>query len=135
MQNNDSSLKLLDKFTYLGTIVSHQPRKTSTRDEQRHGQLSIDYWSDLTDKMKLCLYQAAVLSILLYGCTTGTLTKRMEKNLDGNCTKMLRGILNKTWRQHPIKPQLNYLLPPNTKTIKIRLTRHTGPAGEVGMSS
>ncbi len=35
--------------------------------------------SDLTDKMKRSFFQAAVVSILLYGCTTWTLTKRLEK--------------------------------------------------------
>ena len=30
------------------------------------------------------------MSILLYGCTTWTLTKRLEKKLDGNYTRMLR---------------------------------------------
>ena len=34
-------------------------------------------------------------SILQYGCTTWTLTKRKEKKLDGNCTRILRAILNK----------------------------------------
>ena len=33
----------------------------------------------LTDKMKRSFFQAAVASILLYGCTTWTLTKRLEK--------------------------------------------------------
>ena len=42
----------------------------------------------------------AVTSILLYGCTTWTLTKRLEKKLDGNYARMLRAILNKSWRQH-----------------------------------
>ena len=32
---------------------------------------------------------AVVVSILLYGCTTWTRTKRLEKNLDGNYTRML----------------------------------------------
>ena len=36
--------------------------------------------------MKRSLFQAAVVSILLYGCTTWTLTKRLEKKLDGNYT-------------------------------------------------
>ena len=82
--------------------------------------------SDLTDKMKRSFFQEAVLSILLYGCTTGTLTKRLEKKLDGDYTKMLRAILNKSWRQHPTKPQLYSHLPPITKTIKVRRTRHAG---------
>ena len=32
---------------------------------------------------------AAVMSILLYGCTTWMLTKCMEKKLDGNYIRML----------------------------------------------
>ena len=51
-------------------------------------------------------FQAAVVSILLYGCTTWTLTKRLERRLDGNYTRMLRAVLNKSWRQHPTRLQL-----------------------------
>ena len=76
--------------------------------------------------MKRSFFQAAVMSVLLYGCTTWTLAKRMEKRLDGNYTRMLRAILNKSWRQHPTKQQLNGHQPPITKTIKIRRTRHAG---------
>ena len=53
-----------------------------------------------------------------------TLTKRLEKKLDGNYTRMLRAILNKSWRQHPTRHQLYGHLPPITKTIKVRWTRH-----------
>ena len=53
--------------------------------------------------MKRSFIQAAVVSILLYGCTTWTLTKRLEKKLDGNYTRMLPAIVNKYWRQHPTK--------------------------------
>ena len=50
----------------------------------------------------------------------------MEKKLDSNYTRMLRAILNKSWGQHPTKQQLYRHLPPITKTIKIRRTRHAG---------
>ena len=50
----------------------------------------------------------------------------MKKKLDGNYTRMLRAILNKSWRQHPTKYQLYGHLPPITKTIKVRRTRHSG---------
>ena len=89
-------------------------------------RLSIIWKSDLTDKMKRSFFQAAVASILLYGCTTWTLTKRLEKKLDGNYTRMLRAILNKSWRQHPTRHQLYGHLPPITKTIQVRRTRHVG---------
>ena len=76
--------------------------------------------------MKRPFFQAAVVSILLYGCTTWTLTKLLEKKLDGNYTRMLQAILNKSWRQHPIRHQPYGQLPPITKTIQVRRTRHAG---------
>ena len=75
--------------------------------------------------MKRSFFQAAVLSKLLYGCTTWTLTKRLEK-LDGNYPRILRAILNKSGWQHPTKHQLYGHLPPITKTIQARQTRHAG---------
>ena len=76
--------------------------------------------------MKRSSFQAVVISILLYGCTTWTLTKWQEKKLDGNYTRMLRAILNKSWRQHPTKHQLYSHLPPIKKTIQVRRTTHAG---------
>ena len=76
--------------------------------------------------MKRSFFQAAVVSILLYGCTTWTLTKRLEKKLDGYYTRMLRAILNKSWKQHPTRHQLYSHLPPITETIQVRPTRHAG---------
>ncbi len=81
--------------------------------------------------MKRSFFQAAVVSILLYGCTTWTLTKRLKKKLDGNYTRMLRAILNKSWRQHPTRHQLYGQLPPITKTIQVRRTT----AGEARTNS
>ena len=66
------------------------------------------------------------VSILLYGCTTWTPTKQIEKKLHGNYTRMLQAILNKFWKQHPIKQQLYSHLLPISKTIQVKQTRHTG---------
>ena len=122
-------LKLVDKFTYLGSSVESTEKDIDTRLTKAWtaiNRLSIIWKSDLTDKMKRSFFQAAVTSILLYGCTTWTLTKRLEKKLDGNYTRMLRAILNKSWRQHPTRHQLYGHLPPITKTIQVRRTRHAG---------
>ena len=75
--------------------------------------------------MKRSFFQTVVVSILLHGCTTWTLTKR-QKKVDGNYTRRSREILNKSWRQHPTRPQLYGHLPPITKTIQVRRTRHAG---------
>ena len=122
-------LKLVDKFTYLGSSVASTEKDINTRLTKAWtaiNRLSIIWKSDLTDKMKRSFFQAAVASILLYGCTTWTLTKQLEKKLDGNYTRMLRAILNKSWRQHPTRHQLYGHLPPIMKTIQVRRTRHAG---------
>ena len=76
--------------------------------------------------MKRSFFKATVVSILLYGYITWTLTKRLEKKLDGNYKRMLRAILNKSWRQHCTKQHLYDHLPPIMKIIQVRRTRHMG---------
>ena len=122
-------LKLVDKFTYLGSSVASTEKDIDTRLTKAWtaiNKLSIIWKLDLNDKIKRSFFQAAVVSILLYGCTTWMLTKRLEKKQDGNYTRMLRAILNKCWRQHPTRHQLYSHLPPITKTIQVRQTRHAG---------
>ena len=124
-----SSLKLADKFTYLGSSVSSTEKDINTQLTKAWtaiNTLSVISKSDLTDKMKRSFFQAAVVSILLYGCTTWMLTKWLEKKLDGNYTRMLQAILNKSWKQHPTKHQLYGHLPLIMKTIQVRRTRHAG---------
>ena len=119
-----TSLKLVDKFTYLGSSVSSNENHIDTlltKAWTAIDKLSIIWKSDLTDKMKRSFFQAAVVPILLYGCTTWTLTKRLKK-LDGNYTRILRAILNKSRRQHPTKHQLYGHLPPITTSHVLKRT-------------
>ena len=122
-------LKLVDKLTYLGSSVPSTEKDIDTRLTQAWAaidKLSIIWKSDLTKKIKRSFFQAAFVSILLYGCTTWTLTKRLEKKLDGNYTRMPRAILNKSWRHHLTRHQLYGHQPPITKAIQARRTRHEG---------
>ena len=76
-------------YTYPGSSVSSTETDIDTRLAKAWtaiDRLSVVWKSGLTDKMKRSFFQAAVVSILLYGCTTWTLTTRMEKRLDGNYT-------------------------------------------------
>ena len=114
-------------------LVSYSPfGKTNTKySVTRHltwitSKRSVNTKTYLFLKMKHSFFPVAVVSILLYGCTTWTQTKRLEKNLDGIYTRMLREILNKAWRQHPTRYQFYGHLPPITKTIQVRRTRHAG---------
>ena len=128
-KRDGTPLKLVDKFSYLGSSVSSTEKDVDTQLTKACtaiDRLTIIWKSYLTDKMKSSFFQATVVSILLYGCTTWTLTKQLEKKLDSNYTRMLRAILNKSWRQHPTRHQLYGHLPPVTKTIQVRRTRHAG---------
>ena len=77
-----SSLKLVDKFTHLGSSVSLTETDVNMRLAKAWTAIdwqSVIWMSDLTDKMKHSFLQAAVVSILLYGCTTWMLAKHREK--------------------------------------------------------
>ena len=70
---NGSSLKLVDKFSYLGSSVSSTKKDITTQLTEvltAIDRLSIIWKSDLTDKMICSFFQAAVVSMRLYGCTT-----------------------------------------------------------------
>ena len=66
-------LKLVDKFTYQGSSISSTEKHVDTRLTKAWraiDKLSVIWKSYLTDKMERSFFQAAVMSILLYGCTT-----------------------------------------------------------------
>ena len=72
-----TSLRPVDKFTYIGSSVSSTEKDIDTRLTKAWtaiDRLSIIWKSNLTDKMKRSFFQSAGVSILLYGCTTWTLT-------------------------------------------------------------
>ena len=66
------------------------------------------------------------MSILLYGCITWMLTKRLERKIDGSYPRMLPAVLNKSWRQHPTKLQLYGHLLSISKNTQNRWARRTG---------
>ena len=104
---NGSSLKLVNKFTYLRSSVSSTEKDINMQLAKVWAaidRLLVIWKSDLTDKMTGSFLRVVVVSILLYGCTT----------------------INKSWKQHPTKQQLYGYLLPITKTIQVTGTRHAG---------
>ena len=76
---------------------------------QTHTHIYIYHHSD---ERKLELFQVVAISVLLYGCSTWTWMKHLEKRLHGNYTRLLHVVLNKSWKAHPIKlQQYSHLLP------------------------
>ena len=131
-------LKLVDKFTYIGSSVASTEKDIDTRLTKSCtaiNRLSIIWKSDLTDKIKRSFFQAAVTSILLYGGTIWTLTKRPEKNLDGNYTRMLRAILNKSWCNTPQDTNSTATCLLSRKLFELDKPDMQDTTGEAGMNS
>ena len=86
-------LKLTGKFTYLDSSISstesdviiHLTKAWTTID-----RLSSIWKSDLSDKLKLDVFQDVAVSILLYGCITSTSTEYTEKKLEGTIQECLK---------------------------------------------
>ena len=119
----------MDRFTYLGSSVSLTESHINMRLAKAWTAidgLSIIRKSDLFIKIKRNFFQAVVVLLLSYGCTTWTLTKRIEKKLDGNSTRMLRAISNKFCKQHLTRQQLYGHIPPISKTIPNKTNKTCG---------
>ena len=66
----------------------------------------------LTDKMKRSFFQAAVTSILLYGCTTWRANKTAGEEARRQLHKNAASNLEQVLRQHPTRHQMYGHLPP-----------------------
>ena len=80
-------------------------------------------WSSkLRRQIKERLFLATVESVLLYGAETWTLTKTMEKQLNGCYTCMLRMAFNVSYKDHLTNAELyGDLLPLSTKIQQRRM--------------
>ena len=104
---DDCNLDAVDSFTYLGSNISST---LSLEDEisSRIGKAATvmarlykRVWSNakLTARTKLQVYQACVLSTLLYGCESWTTYTRHERRLNSFHLRCLRRILDIKWQE------------------------------------
>ena len=89
----------------------HLTRKQCLINRKRHRRAANEVRPDR--KMKRSFFQAAVVSILLYGCTTWTLTKRLEKKarrqLHKNAASNIEQVLEATPQKAPtIRPPTSH---------------------------
>ena len=83
----------MNRLTYLSRNISSTESDVNIRIRKVWNaieRLSIIWKSDLSDRIKRDFFQAVTVSVLLYGLTTWTPTKCVEKKLEGNYTRMLR---------------------------------------------
>ena len=117
---NNTPLKKVKQFTYLGSNIASTEQDVETRIAKAWGALkglSTIWKSTLPESMKRDFFRATVESVLLYGSSTWTLTTKLENQQDGTFTRMLREILNISWKQHPTNQRLYGGIPVLTSTI------------------
>ena len=105
---NGKTLRLVNQLIYLSSNISSTESNVKICISKIWTGINslLTIWkSDLSDKIKWEFFQAVAISVQLYGCTIGALTKHLEKKLDENYTRMLHAVLNKFWMQHPTKQQ------------------------------
>ena len=82
--------------------------------------------SKLPRNLKIDFFGATIESIFLYGAETWTLSKKLNEELDGTYTRLLRHALNINWRQHVTNIELYRNLPKISDTIRKRRLRLVG---------
>ena len=85
--------------------------------------------------MKRRFFQAAVVSILLYGCTTWTLTKQLEEKRDGNYTRMFDTNIEQLLAATPPQSTDYTATCPPRKLSELDKPDMQDTAGEAGKSS
>ena len=96
----DHTLDIVDEFTYLGSIISMNlclDSEISRRIGQASGTMSK---LTKTENTKMHIYQACVLSTLLYGSETWTTNMRQERRLNSFHLRCLRRNLGVKWQDH-----------------------------------
>ena len=104
----EHALEVVDNFTYLGSCISSHLSLDSElnvrigKAAMAMARLTKRVWDNslLTINTKMKVYQACVLSTLLYGSETWTLYSRQERRLNAFHMRCLRQLLGITWQDH-----------------------------------
>ena len=103
---NDEPLKATDSFTYLGNTLSREANidvevnKRLSKANSASGRLMKRVWDrrGISQEIKLKVYMAVVLTVLLYACESWTVYSRHARKLNHFHTKCLLIILSINWQ-------------------------------------
>jgi exonuclease III len=98
----DKAIRQVNSFTYLGMEVSDSQAAFQARRRQAWAaaaKLHKVFHSNITENLKVRLFQATVECVLLYGCETLTISKTLGKEIDSAHSALLRHALAIHWPQ------------------------------------
>ena len=122
-------MKVVTNFKYLGAWTESTEKDFTVRKALAWSachRLRKVWTSQLSRRLKVRLFLATVESVLLYGAETWTITKSMQKQLDGCYTRMLRMAVNVSWKSHLTNEQLYMELPKVSTKVRQRRLRLAG---------
>ena len=120
---------MVSDYVYLGSYISSSEKDFLTRKGMAWSACNALHkiWSsNLTRAFKLKIFKAAIEPILLYGSETWTLSKNLEKRLDGTFTRLLMRVQNISWKRHPTKQQIYGTIPPVSNIVRARRVQFAG---------
>ena len=125
----DKILNMVSDYVYLGSFISSSEKDFLTRKGKAWAACNAmnKLWSSSLDRnFKLKIFKTAIEPILLYGSETWTLSKKLEKRLDGTYTRLLMRVQNISWKSHPTKTYIYNTLPPVSSLVQTRRVRFAG---------
>ena len=119
--NEGKVLEEVKDFKYLGSLMESSPKDIKARKAaawRACNKLGKIWKSHMSRKLKERLFLSTVESVLLYGCEAWTLTRKLEKQLDGCYTRLLRTAFNIHWQEHVTNKELYGELPKVSDKIR-----------------
>ena len=120
---NNENIKKVDNFKYLGAWIDDTANDVKVRKALAWKSCNIlnKIWKwSLCKSLKLRIFLTLVGSVVLYGSETWTLTKCLEKSIDGTYTRLLRPVFNVSWSDHLTKSEHYGNLPKVTEKKRER---------------
>ena len=126
---NGKVLNDVDKFTYLGSTLSHQANIDEeikcriSKASSAFGRLRQNVWErrGISLCTKLKVYQAVVITTLLYASVTWTIYSRHARQLNHFHTTCLRRLMKIRWQDHI--PNTEILAPANMPSMHTLLLK------------
>ena len=124
-------MKQVEEFAYLGSVFTGDGKfaqdveRTRAGATRAFGTLKRRLWGrrDVSLKVKMKIFNAVVLPVLLYGASTWALTRTEELRLDAFEMRMLRNIIGVRWDHFVRNEDIRERLCQPPVSIKLRRAR------------